>query len=93
MNNTSKILVGVSIAAIGYVLYNQYMSNKTKKMDNAVKELQNIIEKNNTENTSAACKTFAPYIKKCQTLKSNDLIINKACDTIAPYQKMCAPYI
>jgi|APCry1669189034_1035192.scaffolds.fasta_scaffold18964_3 hypothetical protein len=93
MTNNGKIIVGISVAAIGFVLYKQYMANKTKKMDNAVKELQKQIEKNNTEITSDACKTVAPYLKKCQNLKSNDLIVNKACDTIAPYQKICAPYV
>lgn len=94
MNNTSKILVGVSIAAIGYVLYKQYMS---KKIDNAVKGIDNADAGNSgTTNPEIAtnCKTLAPYLKKCQTIgKSVDSTISFWCDKVSPYQKICAPYI
>jgi len=33
MTKNGKIIIGISVAAIGYVLYKQYMS---KKIDNAV---------------------------------------------------------
>jgi hypothetical protein len=94
ITKNGKIMIGISVAVIGYVLYKQYMANK---INNAVKGIDNADAGNNgTTNPAIAtnCKTLAPYLKKCQTLgKSVDSTTSFWCNKVSPYQKICAPYL
>jgi hypothetical protein len=94
ISKSGKIMIGISVAVIGYLLYKQYIS---KKIDNAVKGIDNADAGNSgTTNPAIAtnCKTLAPYLKKCQTIgKSVDSTTSFWCDKISPYQKLCASYI
>jgi hypothetical protein len=85
LTKNGKIMIGISVAVIGYVLYKQYMANK---IDNAVKGIEN------ADKEATNCKTLAPYLKKCQTLgKSVDSTTSFWCNKVSPYQKICAPYL
>ena len=93
MTKNGKIIIGISVAAIGYVLYKQYMS---KKIDNAVKGIDNADAGTDTFNPAIAsnCKNIATTLKSCQTPKSGKSIwTNFGCATLEPYQKICAKYI
>ena len=94
ITKNGKIMIGISVAVIGYVLYKQYMANK---IDNAVKGIENA-DAGNIDTTNPAiatnCKTLAPYLKKCQTLgKSVDSTTSFWCNKVSPYQKICASYL
>jgi hypothetical protein len=83
MTNNGKIIVGISVAAIGFVLYKQYMANI--KINNAVNQID---LGGNGGNIEAPCKNIAPYLKQCKGKSSGWL-----CQMAAPYQKICAPYV
>jgi hypothetical protein len=88
-----KIMIGISVAVIGYLLYKQYMS---KKIDNAVKGIDNA-DAGNTDTFNPAiasnCKNIASTLKKCQSKIGISMWDTLSCVKLVPYQKICANYI
>ena len=59
MTNNGKIIVGISVAAIGFVLYKQYMANRK------CKNIAPYLKQCKGKSSGWLCQMAAPYQKIC----------------------------